>query len=151
MFHPKCIHTNQLSYTYQQKSESNAITENKPKAKAVPGLYRPGYSVIYPKTDFSNTSPTPTAIPKGILTFVGKTIPARPESPTCCTNSSVLLPPAPASAAAFLTEIGIRPFSQNTKHKAALCKLGRSRFLSAGPAHCTHLHTNSRESPQHSS
>lgn len=46
-------------------------------------------------------------------------------------NSYVLLPPAPASAAAFLTEIGIRPFSQNTKHKAALCKLGPSCFLSA--------------------
>lgn len=44
----------------------------------------------------------------------------------------MLLPPAPASAAAaFLTEIGIRPFSQNTKHKAALCKLGPSCFLSA--------------------
>lgn len=46
-------------------------------------------------------------------------------------NSYVPLPPAPASAAAFLTEIGIRPFSQNTKHKAALCKLGPSCFLSA--------------------
>lgn len=41
------------------------------------------------------------------------------------------LPPAPASATAFLTEIGIRPFSPNTKHKAALCKLGPSCFLSA--------------------
>lgn len=39
----------------------------------------------------------------------------------------MLLPPGPASAAAaFLTEIGIRPFSQNTKHKAAL-------FANLGP------------------
>lgn len=41
-------------------------------------------------------------------------------------NSYVLLPPAPASAAAFLTEIGIRPFSQNIPNTKQL-------FANLGP------------------
>lgn len=139
---------NRLSYTYPQKVGIKCHHRKQTEGKSGPKADRPGSSVIYPNIDFPNGPPNPYDHPSRNLNVCPADLPSKAPNPTCCTDSYPPLPPAPASAAAFLAEIGIRPLSQNTKHEAALCKLGRSRFLSARPARGTHLHTSSRELPQ---
>lgn len=114
--------------------------------KSCPEAYSPGYSAFTQTSTFLTAPQHPRE--RNFHVLSGRPSKQSSKPPTRCADSYGLLPPAPASAAAFRAEIGIRPFSQNTKHKAALCKLGRSRFLSARPARCTHLHTNPRELPQ---
>jgi hypothetical protein len=134
---------------HQQKLESNAITANR--ANSYPLASEPRDPAVHPNIDFSSVPNHPDHHGRGALTFSGRPSGPSPRTQRVARNSSVLLPPAPASAAAFLAEIGIRPFSQNTKHKAAPCKLGRSRFLSARPAPCTRSPTNSPKPPHHPS
>ena len=79
------------------------------KAKAVQSLNETAQA-----TRNSQFSPNPNYHPHRHFHVAQEGRPRTARKPNVPLRSYVLPSPAPASAAAFLTEIGIRPFSQNT-------------------------------------
>lgn len=106
--------------------ESNAITQQR-LSKA---LTKQPRRLVIP-----NSPQTLTTIPTGISHVAQEGRPRTARKPKVPLGSYVLPSPAPASAAAFLTDIGIRPFSQNTYQTQS--SSSQTPAPSLRPAHCT--------------